>query len=289
MAALRPHGKAALDPAEYEFVEAGDAEASRALAATPPFGFVTPESMRLWAEAVRATREYEARLRALVRPNSLHKCTHCGAAIRYFNIWRHVPTGEHIVTGNDCAEERMILDSRAALAASLVQKAAASRAAAAKLSADAHRWIAEHEDLWTRMLAARGDSFVGQMVEAVAKYGSLTDRQLAALVEKVLPRIAGWMEPGAVCELREKVPAPEGTLTVRGEVRTVRVQDGDYGAQVKMLVDCGAYRVWSTVPASLPDDLVGKTVEFVATLKRSERDVDFAFASRPRKAKVVEA
>jgi hypothetical protein len=126
------------------------------------------------------------------------------------------------------------------------------------------------------------------MVEAVAKYGSLTDRQLAALVEKVLPRIAGWMEPGAVCELREKVPAPEGTMTVRGVVKSTRVVEGGYGAQVKMLVDCGDYRVWSTVPAALPDELVGCTVEFVATLKRSERDVDFAFASRPRKAKVIE-
>jgi len=289
MAAPRLHGKAALDPSEYAFVEAGDAEAARALAANPPFEWVTPEGMRQWREEVAGLRAYEAALRERIRPNSLRKCTHCGTAIRYFNIWRHLPTGEHIVTGNDCAEERMALDSRAALAASLVQKAAASRAAAAKLSADAHRWIAAHEDVWSRMLAARGDSFVGQMVEAVAKYGSLTDRQLAALVEKVLPRVAGWMEPGAVCELREKVPAPEGTLTVRGEVRTVRVQDGDYGAQVKMLVDCGAYRVWSTVPASLPDDLVGKTIEFVATLKRSERDIDFAFASRPRKATVVEA
>lgn len=291
----RLHGKAQLDPTDYEFVRSGDNDAAFQMAQNPPVGIMHPEAMKVWAAEVAAVRAAIEALAQSVKPNSLHKCTHCGASIRYFNIFRHVPTGERIVVGDQCAEERMQQDSRAALEQSLVRKAEAARAAEMKLRAEAHAWIAANEALWAQMLANRGDQFVADMVKAVAKYGSLTEKQAAAL-PRVFDRLAEWTTPGAVCELREIVEAPTGKrITVEGVVAKTDSRENGYGVRYVMTVKADeGWFAWGTIPEALfatgesMDSLVGKRVRFIANLEAGNKP-NIVFTNRPTKAELVEA
>lgn len=296
MTATRLHGKASLDPAEYAFVRAIDTEAASALAgADPLFGLV---SFAEWAQMVAAAREEAAQLRALVSPHRLQQCTHCGAHLRYAVIWKHLPTGEHIVTGEQCAEERMALESRAMLELSLAKKAAEAHAAQVKMTAAAHKWIAAHEALWGDLLANRGDRFIGDMVTAVGKYGGLTEKQEAA-VPAVLAKLAEWTTPGATCELRIVVEAPEGkAMTIEGEVVKAEWREDTYSGRTRAVMTVkteAGWLAWGTVPADLlsemgmdGDDLRGKRVRFTADLERAGgKTGGMAFTKRPRKATIL--
>lgn len=298
MSEKRIHGKATLDPQEYVWVAAGDNNPP-----TPDFG------TGLFAYVALAN-EHRARWeahRALLDGKSMSHCTHCGAAIRYYNIWKHLPTGEHIVTGDICATERLEAPDRAAVESRLVRMAAAHRAEMERVHSLAIRWQDEHAGLWARMQDARGDRFAASMIEAVWKYGSLTERQFAA-VGPALDKIAEWTEPGAVCELREKVAAPEGVVEIEGEIIRAEWRDTQYGDKLVATVDAGGWRAWGTVPRALIDAAVtkaneerdegarwidaeqalkGARVRFTANVERSERDASFAFFRRPRKAALL--
>ena len=54
-------------------------------------------------------------------------------------------------------------------------------------------------------------------------------------------------------------------------------------------LDGGIYRVWATKPAGLSSAGRGDRVHFIAELTRSENDETFAFAKRPRKARLLVA
>lgn len=73
---------------------------------------------------------------------------------------------------------------------------------------------------------------------------------------------------------------------------TTKVQLGDYGSTVKMLVRLDDNnKVWGTVPLALdcPDGgYRGHRVEFTGTIERSRDDEHFGFFSRPTKASLVE-
>ena len=289
MAERRPHGKASLDPSEYKYVLAGDNdqlfhEAGALLALG---------GMRLYAQQAEQSRAFMTYVHTLVAPHTPYQCTHCGAHLRYFVVWQHLPTGEHIVTGEQCAEERMALESRAALELSLAKKAAVTRRAQERLIAAAHAWIENNATLWERMLAARGDTFVDSMVHAVAQYGGLTERQRAALIDKVLPRVEAWMQSGAICELRTPEPeveAPEGRVELTGELVSARTVQTDFGPTRKGLVkDDRGFRVWITIGGrgDFRYAQPGDRVQVTATLQRSKDDAAFAFGSRPTKGKVL--
>lgn len=284
------HNKINLDPADYVYVRSIDNDAAVSLSREIPVG-TWGANLAAWSEQVRAAREDNARVAAMVKPYSLYNCTHCGQHIRYANVWRHT-SGEYIVTGDQCASERMGLDSRAALDADLLRKSAASRAAAAKLTAAAHAWIAANAELWERMINSRGDSFITNMIQAVARYGNLTERQHEAAI-KACDRVSTWTAPGAVCELRDPttiVMAPEGkAITITGEVIKVESRENAYGIRLVMTVRTDAgWLAWGTVPQSIYDVERGQRITFVADLARaSGGDGSMAFTSRPRKAEVI--
>jgi hypothetical protein len=94
-----------------------------------------------------------------------------------------------------------------------------------------------------------------------------------------------------------KAPAPEGKVTFRGRVVSVKTYDGPYRSTtlkmaVKVATPEGVWLAWGTAPSQCISDvqtyvegvesgLRGCEVEVTATLRRG-RDAHFAIMSRPR-------
>jgi hypothetical protein len=86
-------------------------------------------------------------------------------------------------------------------------------------------------------------------------------------------------EPGA--------PVVEGRIVVSGVVLTVKMQEGYYGWEQKMLVrDDRGFKVWGTVPSCIEPER-GSRVEFTATVNKSDKDETFGLYKRPSKAKII--
>lgn len=290
MTEKRLHGKAQLVPADYEFVGYYDNDVPK---------FDLGLGLDIYEAMMREHRAERERVETLLRPHVSHQCTHCGAYIRHAFLFHHVPTGETIAVGETCMRERMTLTSHDEIQIRNGKLAALRRAAAAKVHANALRWVEDNADLWDRMEAARGDDFIADLRRAVFRYGSLTDGQMAAL-PKALARIEEWTTPGAACAVDfSGDPAPEGRVEVEGEVISVKERDTAYGYEIKMTVAADAgYKVWVTRPRALEgywdDDGIyhagvdrGDRVRFTATLTRSDRDPRFAFGKRPTKAERI--
>ena len=90
---------------------------------------------------------------------------------------------------------------------------------------------------------------------------------------------------------KSPVPVVEGRVLVKGEVLTIKTQEGFYGVQTKMLVKCEAgFKLWGSCPSSIIDQVErGSVVEFNASVKPSDDDKSFGFFSRPSKAKLIKA
>ncbi len=129
------------------------------------------------------------------------------------------------------------------------------------------------------------------MVRNLVKYGTWSDKQVnyaRSLVEKLSSINELAFKRKAERELM--TDAPSGKVQITGEVLSTKWVDGYYGSEFKMVVlDERNFKVWSTVPAKISDDVEkGSIVQFTATLTPSNDDATFAFAKRPSKAKVLQ-
>jgi hypothetical protein len=179
-------------------------------------------------------------------------------------------------------------------------KAAATRAAAKEAArAEAvQSWRDEHPAEAAWLDAGREDDvFASSLADQLDAKGTLSVAQTDAIVrsiERQAEQERRELEDAA--EAAAAVAAPQGTTVVEGEILTVRAEPSPfhYGSEVKMLVrastpDGGLYRVWATKPAGLSSAGRGDRVHFIAELSRSEDDETFAFAKRPRKARLLMA
>lgn len=87
-------------------------------------------------------------------------------------------------------------------------------------------------------------------------------------------------------------PVETGTQIIEGIILTMKWQENTFAyhgsGSLKMLVaDDRGFKVWGTCPSSLDADR-GDRVRFTATVEASERDFDFGFFKRPRRAELVE-
>ena len=65
---------------------------------------------------------------------------------------------------------------------------------------------------------------------------------------------------------------------------TTKWQDSHFGITLKMLVrDDRGFKVWGTVPSSLPNTESGDRVTFIAAVEASDDDETFGFFKRPRR------
>jgi hypothetical protein len=117
------------------------------------------------------------------------------------------------------------------------------------------------------------------MNRKLTRFGSLSPAQIAFAA-----RLAGEVQ-----NPERHVPAPEGTVVVRGTVISVKEKVDRFGTSWKMTVKVatqdGSYLVWATVPRAIGGVDKGAEVEFTADLTRSDRDAHFAFGKRPRAAR----
>jgi hypothetical protein len=234
------------------------------------------------------------------------KCSVCGAAYAYGEIWRHEPTGEHIHVGHDCADKYGLFSDRSAWVVWHRQqtrlRAQARREKKFKMAA--LRFLEARPALRLAMAALPVAATEGvepfpvrtlrDMSAKLNRYGSLSEKQ----VEFAVRLAAEITNPTPVVEERH-VPAPEGRVTVRGRIVSAKVHDGSFGSSYKMTVKVetpdGSWLVWATIPAIVVDcaavnglrGLVGREVRFDALLKRSDRDAHFAFGKRPTKAELL--
>lgn len=144
-------------------------------------------------------------------------------------------------------------------------------------------------------LRGYGDDFLESLVSQFDDKGGLSPKQLAA-AEKALERLAARK-----AEQELAIDVPEGRQEITGVVLSTRVQDGRFGTERKMLVQCDGFKLWGSVPKSLyaetaedcdegrifrTSELEGRTVRLTATLSGKERG--FGFFSRPSKAQLLE-
>lgn len=146
--------------------------------------------------------------------------------------------------------------------------------------------------------SSRDEDTALDIVSRLIKWGNISDKAasfLGTLLDRIdrAPEIAAEKAAAKALEMAnaKPVPAVEGRVLVKGEVLTVREQEGFYGPQIKMLVKAeDGWKVWGTVPSAIAGEVEkGSVVEFNAALKASDDDKFFGFFSRPAKAKVIKA
>ena len=140
--------------------------------------------------------------------------------------------------------------------------------------------------------------FAQEVLAKFRTYGSLSDKQLAALktsLDRDVERAAEWQAKRDEAKATSG-PAPSGRVEVSGTVLAVSLRSNQLGEVVKMNVKLdNDARVWVTVPTNLLEtvfnfaDLKGQYVTFTATFKVSDDDPTFAFGSRPHSPKLSAA
>lgn len=222
------------------------------------------------------------------RDHGTGRCTVCGAFFVFGEIWRHIPTGEHIHLGHDCADKYNLVADRSeweAWHAKQTRERAVAVIAREKAKArDA--FIAEHEGLSAAFELRQGQGNVEDSKQAAIleniysklhAYGSLSEKQIAFVL-----KLADEIKNPPPVEAH--VPAPEGRVTFDGEVVGSKVVDSFYGSTIKLTVKvatpAGSWLVWLTCPGSISGDK-GDKLRLTATLTRSDRDQHFAFGKRP--------
>lgn len=231
------------------------------------------------------------------------RCEHCGNSIRWAAIVQYVPTGQHFVVGEVCADERMSLASRADHDMRLVKMAAEHRAEMARRAEARATFYREHpvEAAYLFNPDRAADGFIDNLARKVGIYGELSEKQLACVTRNI-EREAEWDKRKAeeAAKLVDTPPIENGRREVTGTVRSIKWQDNDFGGSFKMLVELeDGNKVWGTLPASLKghdfntghDDLGADTddrVRFTATIERSTDDEHFGFFKRPTKATIIE-
>lgn len=210
-------------------------------------------------------------------------CTVCGTGYTYGEIWKHRPTSEYIHIGHICAEKYGLLVDRSAIE---LERERRSKAKASYLLAEQNRarkvaFLARFPGLEEALKAEH--SIIRDIAAKMNRY-ELSEKQVA-LVFKLADEVKNPAPP------EKHVSAPEGRVTVRGKIVSVKSVEGPYGTSIKMVVKVetpeGSWLVWTTAPSAiLGTEIKGHEVEFTATLTRG-RDEFFAFGKRPTKARLL--
>jgi hypothetical protein len=231
------------------------------------------------------------------------KCSVCGAAFVYGDVWEHTPSGELIHVGHDCAAKYELLADRSAheMALGRLRSAAAVEIIRARNAALRSEFLAAHPGLEDAL--KMDHKILRDLAERFRLYCSMSEKQVA-LAFKLADEIRNPKPEEA------HVPAPvsEGRLTIRGSVVSTKVQETDFGSILRMTVKvqtpAGSWLAWGTCPRSIASfpwkdgvsgQVIGTTgisvgdqVEFTATLRAGGREDFFAFFSRPTNARIIE-
>lgn len=160
-------------------------------------------------------------------------------------------------------------------------------------------WMADNAEVVAFLTAEdfdpEGSRYLAQMAAKLSRRQPLTPNEVAAVGRNIVRRVDREQRLAEICAPVGR-PAPSGRVVVEGTVREVAIRPG-FRAGVpdrKMLVDCGDYRVWCTVPEALvcrPDaddlGLDGARVRFAATLAPRADNPSIAVGKAPRGAALI--
>lgn len=223
----------------------------------------------------------------------IHHCAHCGnGRVRWITATIHNPTGERVVFGSDCTE-RLGFDNKFAFKLAQLKSKAEAGHAKLKIWNKRVKFLEANPDFAAAVEQAKGElhksnSFVQDVISKLNQYGSLSERQVAAVI-KSLARDVENVSRKAAEAAEVKGDAPEGRVTVTGVILSTKDVESVYGWTRKMLVKLeNNSRVWVTVPSKAGAEK-GDTITFTATFTVSKDDKSFAFGSRPTLVKVEKA
>lgn len=250
--------------------------------------------VELWQEEIKWWEADMARVLGKDWVKKCHRCIHCGNTnVRWITAVLHIPTGDVVVFGADCTDRLGFANRQAWKLAQLKSKAEAGHARLKVWKARtaflvATPAIAAALDAITEPVHA-GNLFVKDVLSKLNQYGSLSERQVAAVVKSLASDLTRAASKAAEA-LEVKGDAPEGRVEVTGTVLTVKVQEGFYGTSVKTLIKLeNNAKVWLTAPGGSGAFSKGDTVTVRATFERSKEDRAFGFGKRPHLVKVVAA
>jgi hypothetical protein len=229
-------------------------------------------------------------------------CDICGSHFAHGSYYLHLPTGDIIHIGHDCADKfQLASDEWAGRKGTLARKAQAERTRIANIAIrervlNENPGLAEALELDNPFLSDIKDKFYG-------RYPELSERQIAAVfrvAKQTVERAAQQAQFEA-----EATPVVEGkAVVITGTVLSTKEDRGFYGTQLKMLVlDDRNFKVWGTVPSALdysqewvseagdynitPAVEKGDRVTFTASVEAKEGETSFGYFKRPRKASFV--
>lgn len=215
----------------------------------------------------------------------VHHCVHCGnGRVRWITAVKHVPTGDVVVFGSDCTQRLGFADKFAFKLAQLQAKAAAIKVRFS-LWNKREKFLAANPEFAQAILNLEApvhakNSFARDVVSKLGQYGSLSEKQVNAVVAS-LKRDVEYASQKATGVEEVKGDAPSGRVAVKGVVLSTKVQEGFYGAQLKMLLKLeNNSKVWVTVPSKAYVEK-GQTLTVTATWTPSQDDKSFAYGSRP--------
>ena len=223
------------------------------------------------------------------KSQNIRKCVHCGHnPLRWLTVVKYLPTGKTVVFGADCTKRLEFIDQKTFKLAQLQSKDAANKVRIKVWNA--REAFLKANPVFAAAVASYtgSNTFVKDVVAKLGLYGSLSERQVAAVLSAIA-RDAQKAQAAVVEAAEVKGPAPEGRQTVTGVILSTKVVEGFYGSTLKMLVKLeNNSRVWLTVPSKAAADR-GDTITVAATFEVSKDDVSFAFGKRPSLVNVVKA
>lgn len=169
------------------------------------------------------------------------------------------------------------------------REAAARRAArkaeeaAARAAADWAAWKDANAELIAALSGVTAPTgFLADMRAAVDAGLQLTPAQVEATTKALAD---------AADRAARETDAPEGRVDVEGVVMSLKEVADNYSYYeryiTKVVVDCGTFRLYGTLPAALGGVEKGTRVAFTATVTPKERG--FGIFKRPTKARVLDA
>lgn len=216
------------------------------------------------------------------------KCEHCGAAIRWAAIVRYIPTGQHFITGETCADERMSLTNRREHDLRMLRMSIQHRAEQQRLLEAKAAFYRDHaaEAAYLFNDDRAYDQFIDDLKSKLIRYGSLSDKQVACITRNI-QRDADRAAARAVTPDQPALVVPDGRVAIEGKVISTKLVETGFGTQYKMLVELAdGNRIFGTVPKGI-DPAKGDTVGFTARIEASRDDDHFGFFSRPTNPTII--
>lgn len=272
------HSPANFDPAAYEYLF------------SIYTGPRTPES------GVPIMSDYEIAQRREIAANTAGgnfqdkgTCDHCGAYFHYGEVFKHLPTGQYVVVGHQCADNAFGHDDRRAYDQNKLRNQMKAFRERARVKAQVEQFFADNPGLEE---ALRFDHPISQdMLKRLFQRGYLSEKQVAFAIRLPAQELDRQRQREEREEKLKSAPDwTEGRQEIEGTVLSTRVDATGFGYVTKMLVELDdGRRCWGTAPEAILDsETKGVRLVFNGTIQPSEDDPKFAFFKRPAKCRRAE-